>query len=65
MLVGLTAGWQSDEILVDFKNFKLSTDRIVGIFMEFNKDRVLLWCCQWILAGFFEKVYCEACCGGE
>ena len=43
VLVGLTAsrqaGWQSDEILVDFKIF---TDHIIRFFTEFNEGTVLL-----------------------
>ena len=43
VLVGLTAGRQADEILVDFKIFKsLYCDRIVRFFMEFNEGMVLL-----------------------
>ncbi len=40
VLVGLTAGWQSDEIILQFSN--LSTDRFVRFFMEFNEGTVLL-----------------------
>ena len=50
MLVGLTAGRQSigqagrqsDEILVDLKFLKFSTDHIGRIFTAFNKGTVLL-----------------------
>ena len=46
VLVGLMAdrqsGRQSDEILVDLKNLKFSTDHIVRIFTVFNKGTVLL-----------------------
>ena len=41
VLVGLMAGRQSDEILVDFE-IKFSIDHIVGIFTAFNEGTVLL-----------------------
>ena len=41
VLVGLMAGRQSDEILIDFE-IEFSIDRIIGIFMAFNEGTVLL-----------------------
>ena len=34
VLVGLTAGWQSDEILVDLKILKFCADRIIRILSQ-------------------------------
>ena len=42
VLVGLMAGQQSNEILVDFEIFKILTDHIVRISTAFNKSTVLL-----------------------
>ena len=42
VLVGLTAGRQSDKIVVDLKFLKFSTDHIIRIFTAFNEGTVLL-----------------------
>lgn len=38
VLVSLTAGWWADEILIDWKILKLSTNCTVGIFTAFTKE---------------------------
>ena len=38
---GSPAGQQADQILVDLKNLKLSTDHTVRIFTAFNKSMLL------------------------
>ena len=53
------AGRQADEILVDLKILKFSTDCIGWIFAVFNEGAVLLYCYQCISVSFLGKVYCE------
>ena len=41
-LPGLTAGWQADEIQVNFETLEFATDRHIRLFALFNKGTALL-----------------------
>ena len=50
---GLTAGWQADEIQVNFEIFKLAVGRNIRLVASFNQGTASLQPYQWIPAGFF------------
>ena len=63
MLAGLTAGRQSDEILV---NLEFSTDRIIRIFTAIKQRYSVITVLPMHFSQFFQLkyVYCEACYQG-
>ena len=59
VLVGLTGGQQSDEIVVNLNNFKFSTDCILRVYKVFYKGTVLLCVTNVFQSVLSGKVYCE------